>query len=75
VFTLSGLEGIATRSITAYGMPVTGELAVPKGFGIWDITNATYLLEESGQPVLESTQDAAELKMLEMGLSFDDYRA
>ena len=75
VFTLGGLEGIATRSITAYGMPVTGELPVPKGFGIWDVTNATYLLEASGQPVLESTQDAAELKMLEMGLNFDTYRA
>jgi len=75
VFSLSGLEGIATRSLTAYGLPVTGELAVPKGYGIWDIANGTYLLEGSGAPLLESTQDAAELKMLEMGLNFDAYRA
>ena len=75
VFTLGGLEGIATRSMTAYGLPVTGELAVPKGYGIWDITNATYVMESSGQPYLLSDQDAAEMKMLDLGLTFEDYRA
>lgn len=75
VFTLGGLEGIATRSLTAFGMPVSGELTVPKGYGIWDLKNNTYMLQESGQPYLAIDQDAAELKMLELGLTFDDYRA
>jgi uncharacterized membrane protein len=75
VFTLGGLEGIATRSLTAFGMPVSGELTVPKGYGIWDLKNNTYVLQESGQPYLAIDQDAAELKMLELGLTFDDHRA
>ena len=75
IFTLGGLEGIATRSLTAFGMPITGELEVPKGFGIWDIANRSYVAEESGQPYLAADQDAAELKMLELGLTFEDYRA
>ena len=70
VFTLGGLEGIATRSMTAYGLPVTGELAVPRGYGIWDITNATYVTESSGQPYLLSDKDAAEMKMLDLVLTF-----
>ena len=75
VFTLGGLEGIATRSITAFGLPVEGELTVPKGFGIWDIKNSTYVLQDDGQPHLAVDKDAAELKMLQLELSFDDYRA
>ena len=75
LFTLGGLEGIATRSITAFGLPVEGELTVPKGFGIWDIKNSTYLLQDDGQPYLAVDKDAAELKILQLELSFDDYRA
>ena len=75
LFTLGGLEGIATRSITAFGLPVEGELTVPKGFGIWDIKNSTYLLQDDGQPYLAVDKDGAELKILQLELSFDDYRA
>jgi uncharacterized membrane protein len=75
VFTLGGLEGIATRSMTAYGLPVNGKLNVPKGYGIWDIKNSNYLMESSGQPYLGADQDAAELKILELELSFEEYRA
>ena len=75
LFTLGGLEGIATRSITAFGLPVEGELTVPKGFGIWDVKNSTYLLQDDGQPYLAVDKDAAELKILQLELSFDDYRA
>ena len=75
MFTLGGLEGIATRSITAFGLPVEGELTVPKGFGIWDIKNSTYLLQDDGQPYLAVDKDAAELKILQLELSFDDHRA
>ena len=67
VFTLGGLEGIATRSMTAYGLPVEGELAVPKGYGIWDISNKTFMLDENGQPFLGSDKNAAEQKMVNNG--------
>jgi len=75
VFTLGGLEGIATRSMTVFGLPVTDELAVPKGYGIWDIANGTYVSESSGEPYLLATQDAAEMKMLDLGLTFEEYQA
>ena len=68
VFTLGGLEGIATRSITAYGLPVEGEFAVPKGFGIWNIANGSFVLDENGQPILGVDQNAAEQKMVNNGL-------
>ena len=75
VFTLDGLEGVATRSMTAFGLPVSGSLAVPKGYGIWDTRQNEFVSMESGLPYIEATQDAAELKMLELDLNFDDYQA
>lgn len=74
VFTLGGLEGIATRSMTAYGLPVEGELTVPKGYGIWDLANGTFVLDASGQPYLGIDQNAIELKMVENEL-IDGYQA
>ncbi|MEL0267314.1 MAG: hypothetical protein VW945_07440, partial [Candidatus Poseidoniales archaeon] len=52
VFTLGGLEGIATRSMVAYNLPVTGELPVPKGFGIWDLANGTFVMDADTQEPL-----------------------
>ena len=52
VFTLGGLEGIATRSMVAYNLPVTGELPVPKGFGIWDLANGTFVMDSDTQEPL-----------------------
>ena len=40
VFDVSGLEGIATREITLYGLPVAGEIPIPVGFGVWDQNNS-----------------------------------
>ena len=51
LFTLGGLEGIATRSITAFGLPVEGELTVPKGFGIWDIKTAPTCFKTMANPI------------------------
>ena len=53
--------------MTAYGLPVEGELAVPKGYGIWDISNKTFMLDENGQPFLGSDKNAAEQKMVNNG--------
>ena len=52
VFTLGGLEGIATRSMVAYGLPVGEKLSVPRGYGIWDLGNNTFVYQESGAPLL-----------------------
>ena len=62
VFTLGGLEGIATRSMTAYGLPVEGELAVPRGYGIWDLGNGTFVMDENGEPILGADENAADQK-------------
>ena len=68
VFTLGGLEGIATRSMTVYGLPVEGELTVPKGYGIWDIGNGSFVMDEDGQPILGMDEEAAEQKRVNNGL-------
>ena len=75
VFTIGGLEGIATRSITAYGLPVTGELTVPKGYGIWDIANETFVLDPAtNTPYLGADVNAADQKRIDNGL-IDGYQA
>ena len=33
VFDFSGLEGLATREVLVYGLPVTGPLYIPEGYG------------------------------------------
>ena len=67
VFTLGGLEGIATRSMTVYGLPVEGELTVPKGFGIWDIGNGTFMLDENGEPILGADETVADQMRVDYG--------
>lgn len=52
IFTVGGLEGLATRDLVAYGLPVTGEVPVPKGFGVWDVTNGSFVFGEDGTPLL-----------------------
>jgi hypothetical protein len=74
LFTLGGLEGIATRSITAYGLPVGDEIAVPKGYGIWDLEKGMFVMDASGEPYMASTQNAIEQKMVDNGL-LDGYQA
>lgn len=67
VFTMNGLEGVATRSLTLNGLPVTGELDIPRGYGIWDIANETYVLED-GAPILGDTPSIVESIKLNEGL-------
>lgn len=67
VFTMNGLEGVATRSLTLNGLPVTGEVDIPRGYGIWDIANETYVLED-GAPILGDTPSIVESIKLNEGL-------
>ena len=61
VFTLGGLEGIATRSMVAYNLPVTGELLVPKGYGIWDLANGSFAMDpETQEPFLGADEIEAD---------------
>ena len=75
VFDVSGLEGLATREITLYGMLVEGEISVPVGFGIWDQNNSRFLVDASLEPIIGSTKDAAETKMCELGYCAGGYDA
>ena len=69
VFTLGGLEGIATRAMVAYNLPVEGELNVPKGYGIWDLANGTFVMDPADQqPYIGMDQNAAEQIMIDNGL-------
>jgi len=69
VFTLGGLEGIATRAMVAYNLPVEGELNVPKGYGIWDLANGTFVMDPADQqPYIGIDQNAAEQIMIDNGL-------
>ena len=51
IFAVGGLEGLATRTLTAYGLPVDGELEIPKGFGVWNLSANEFVLV-GGQPLL-----------------------
>lgn len=64
VFDLSGLQGIATRQLTLYGLPVEGPVSVPVGYGIWDFTNQTFLLDVNNVPVTSPTKNGAETIMV-----------
>ena len=69
VFTLGGLEGIATRAMVAYNLPVEGELNVPRGYGIWDLANGTFVMDPADQqPYIGTDQYAAEQIMIDNGL-------
>lgn len=67
IFDVSGLEGLATREITLYGLPVDGEISVPVGYGIWNQNSSRFLLDASGEPIIGSTLDAAQTQMCELG--------
>ena len=75
VFDISGLEGIATRTLTLNGIPVEGSIDVPVGYGIWDQNNSMFLLDSSNEAIVGSTKDAAETQMCELGLCAGGYDA
>ena len=64
---MNGLEGVATRSLTLNGLPVTEPINIPHGYGIWDQTNETFLFED-GAPILGDSTSNIESQMLNKGL-------
>ena len=66
VLELTGLNGIATRTVLNKGLPLASnnEINVPFGFGIWDENNSSFVIDASGAPYVESTKDAMEEEML-----------
>lgn len=64
VIELTGLTGIATRTLYVTGLPIGDELAVPFGYGIWDENNSRFVTDASGDPYLENTANAALEEML-----------
>ena len=66
VLELTGLNGIATRTVYSKGLPIASnnEVSVPFGFGIWDENNSAFVLDASGSPYLENTEDAMLSEML-----------
>ena len=66
VLELTGLNGIATRTVYSKGLPIASnnEISVPFGFGIWDENNSSFVLDASGSPYLENTEDAMLSEML-----------
>ncbi len=67
VISMTGLEGIATRTISMYGLPVEGEIDVPLGFGIWNQSSSSFEIDNSGAPITATSQAGIENKMLEQG--------
>ena len=66
VLELTGLNGIATRTVFNKGLPLASnnEINVPFGFGIWDENNSSFVIDASGAPYVETTKDAMEEEML-----------
>ena len=66
VLEITGLNGIATRTVFYKGLPIaaSNELDVPFGYGIWDENNSAFVIDASGAPYLESTSDAMLDEML-----------
>ena len=52
ILELTGLNGVATRTVYSKGLPIAAnnEIDVPFGYGIWDENNSVFLLDASGSP-------------------------
>jgi uncharacterized membrane protein len=68
IFDLSGLEGVATRTLYYQGELVTDEIEVPKGYGIWNINQSRFVLDENGDPYFDSDEDDLMGLMIDNGL-------
>ena len=64
LFELSGLEGIATRELTAYGIPLGDTLLVPVGYGVWDASLNGFVRASSGTALTSPTLSGAQQLMV-----------
>ncbi|GIR77362.1 MAG: hypothetical protein CM15mP79_2990 [Methanobacteriota archaeon] len=69
VFDFSGLEGLATREVLVYGLPVTGPLYIPEGYGIWNVAESRFMFDDAGEPIVERSEEAAQLAQVNAGLT------
>ena len=58
ILELTGLNGVATRTVYSKGLPIAAnnEIDVPFGYGIWDENNSAFLLDASGSPYTKPTK-------------------
>ena len=70
LFDISGLEGLATRQLTIDGQSVPDRIEVPVGYGIWNSTNQTFVLDENNQPYIGKSTTEVENIMFNKGLIF-----
>ena len=56
VLEITGLNGIATRTVFYKGLPIASnnEIDVPFGYGIWDENNSAFVIDASGSPYLRN---------------------
>ncbi len=64
LFELSGLEGIATRELSAYGIPLGDTMLVPVGYGVWDKSVNGFVRAASGAPLTSPSMSGAEQIMV-----------
>ncbi|MBV18638.1 MAG: hypothetical protein CMA56_02105 [Euryarchaeota archaeon] len=69
VFEFNGLEGLATREVLVYGLPVTGPLYIPEGYGIWNVAESRFMFDDAGAPIVERNEEAAQLAQVNAGLT------
>jgi uncharacterized membrane protein len=67
VISMTGLEGIATRTVSMYGLPVEQEFDVPIGFGMWNLSSSSFEIDPTGEPITAPSQAGIENKMFEQG--------
>ncbi|MGA0380739.1 MAG: hypothetical protein ACO3NJ_08090, partial [Candidatus Poseidoniaceae archaeon] len=66
VLEFTGLNGIASRTVFSKGLPIASnnEISVPFGFGIWDENNSAFVMDASGSPYIENSEDSMLEEML-----------
>ena len=64
VIDISGLEGIATRQIMIDGEIYDGSVPISTKYGVYNLTNQSYVLKENGEPWLAESADGMNAIML-----------
>ena len=69
VFDFTGLEGLATREVLVYGLPVSGPVYIPEGYGIWNVAEAQFMFDGNNEPIVERSEEAAQMAQVNAGLT------
>ncbi len=68
IFDISGLTGIATRTLYFQGLEIDGPISVPKGWGAYNSTSGFHYMGNS--PMIASSEDKIFEKMVEEGIHY-----